>query len=174
MRHAYDRGFSCRTTGSSSDIGDMTADGRLRTFFSFQSARRPTPETLTILKRTPGISPLALPRRPKPEIRTSSFSSTKLRQPSFCKNGAIRIGRAQRSHGQSPGRSRAHQAQRSTVGEDRGHRRTGTNAVTFFPFLMSWTRTHLRMAELGCLASTPTFSSTMPFAWEEPPVGEVL
>ncbi len=32
----------------------------------------------------------------------------------------------------------------------------GTNAVTFLPFLMSWTRTHLRMAELGCLASTPT------------------
>jgi hypothetical protein len=52
--------------------------------------------------------------------------------------------------------------------------RTGTKAVTFLPFLMSWTRTHLRMAEFGCLASTPTFSSTMPLAWEEPPVGEVL
>ena len=51
---------------------------------------------------------------------------------------------------------------------------TGTKAVTFFPFLMSCTRTHLRMAELGCLASTPTFSSTIPFAWEEPPVGDVL
>jgi hypothetical protein len=35
------------------------------------------------LKRTPGISPLALPRRPKPEMRTSSFSSTKFKQPSF-------------------------------------------------------------------------------------------
>ena len=51
----YDRGFS---------------------FFSFQRAKRPTPETLTTLNRTPGISPLALPRRPKPEIKTSSFSST--------------------------------------------------------------------------------------------------
>ena len=51
---------------------------------------------------------------------------------------------------------------------------TGTKAVTFFPFLISCTRTHLRMAELGCLASTPTFSRTMPFAWEEPPVGDVL
>jgi hypothetical protein len=47
-------------------------------------------------------------------------------------------------------------------------------AVTFFPFLMSWTRTHFRIAELGCLASTPTFSRTMPLAWEEPPNGEDL
>jgi len=31
----------------------------------------------------------------------------------------------------------------------------GTNAVIFLPFLMSWTRTHLRIAEFGCLASTP-------------------
>jgi hypothetical protein len=31
--------------------------------------------------------------------------------------------------------------------------------VTFLPFLMSWTRTHFRMAELGCLASTPTWKS---------------
>jgi hypothetical protein len=30
------------------------------------------------------------------------------------------------------------------------------------------------MAELGCFASTPTFSSTIPFACDEPPVGEVL
>lgn len=52
-------------------------------FFSFQRALRPTPETLTTLKRTPGISPLALPLRPKPERRTSSFSSTKFRQPSL-------------------------------------------------------------------------------------------
>ena len=41
-------------------------------------------------------------------------------------------------------------------------------AVTFLPFLMSCTRTHLRMAELGCLASTPTFSRTMPLACDEP------
>lgn len=47
-------------------------------------------------------------------------------------------------------------------------------AVTFFPFLMSWTRTHFLMAELGCLASTPTFSRTMPLAWEDPPNGEDL
>jgi hypothetical protein len=40
--------------------------------------------------------------------------------------------------------------------------------VTFLPFLMSWTRTHFRMAELGCLASTPTFSRTMPLACDEP------
>lgn len=30
------------------------------------------------------------------------------------------------------------------------------------------------MAELGCFASTPTFSRTMPFACDDPPVGEVL
>lgn len=52
-------------------------------FFSFHRADNPTPETLTTLKRTPGISPLALPLRPKPERSTSSFSSTKLRQPSL-------------------------------------------------------------------------------------------
>lgn len=72
----------------------------------------------------------------------------------------------------------------------------GTKAVIFLPFLMSWTRTHFRMAELGCLASTPlevnekivsfninkvkqqfkkhdayTFSRTMPLAWDAPPKG---
>merc|ERR1712023_146633 len=99
-------------------------------FFSLNKARRPTPDTLQILKRTPGISPLAWPDRPNPETRTSSFSSTKLRQPS-----------------------------------------RGTKAVTFLPFLISCTRTDLRMAELGCLASMPTFSSTIPLAWEEPPKG---
>ena len=57
----YDRGFS---------------------FFSFHNAVKPTPETLTTLKRTPGISPLALPFRPKPASSTSSFSSTKFKQPS--------------------------------------------------------------------------------------------
>lgn len=34
-------------------------------------------------------------------------------------------------------------------------KRTGTKAVTFFPFLINCTRTHLRTAELGCLDSTP-------------------
>merc|ERR1711998_765490 len=47
----------------------------------------------------------------------------------------------------------------------------GTKAVIFLPFLISCTRTDLRIAELGCLASIPTFSSTMPLAWEEPPKG---
>lgn len=40
-----------------------------------------------------------------------------------------------------------------TVTDSRKH--TGTKAVTFLPFLINWTRTHLRIAELGCLASTP-------------------
>ncbi len=31
----------------------------------------------------------------------------------------------------------------------------GTKADTFLPFLISCTRTHLRIAELGCLASIP-------------------
>lgn len=31
----------------------------------------------------------------------------------------------------------------------------GTNAASFFPFLISCTRTHFRMAELGCFASIP-------------------
>merc|ERR1711862_617812 len=70
------------------------------------------------------------PFRPKPATRTSSFSSTKLRQPSL-----------------------------------------GTKAVIFLEFLISWTRTHFRMAELGCLASTPTFSRTIPLACEAPPKG---
>jgi len=30
------------------------------------------------------------------------------------------------------------------------------------------------MAELGCLASTPIFSRTIPLAWEEPPNGKYL
>jgi len=47
-------------------------------------------------------------------------------------------------------------------------------AVTFFPFLINWTLTHFRIAELGCLASTPTFSRTIPLAWDEPPNGEDL
>merc|ERR1712136_487824 len=47
----------------------------------------------------------------------------------------------------------------------------GTNAVIFLPFLMSCTRTHFLIAELGCFASTPTFSSTIPLACEAPPKG---
>jgi len=66
--HLYERGFS---------------------FFSLKRARRATPDTLTILKRTPGMSPLACPLRPKPATRTSSFSSMKLRQPSLGTKAAI-------------------------------------------------------------------------------------
>jgi len=102
-------------------------------FFSFQRASKPTPDTLTTLNRTPGISPLAFPRRPKPEIRTSSFSSVKLRQP---KISIVNLADARDLRNHSPS--------------------LGTKAVTFLPFLMSWTRTHFRIAELGCLASTPT------------------
>ncbi len=35
----------------------------------------------------------------------------------------------------------------------------GTKAAIFLPFLISWTRAHLRMAELGCLASIPLHSN---------------
>lgn len=83
-------------------------------FFPLYRASRDTPDTFTTLKRQPGISPLDLPLLPKPEISTSSFSSTKLRQPSL-----------------------------------------GTKQAIFLPFLISCTRTPLRMAELGCLASRP-------------------
>merc|ERR1719199_2308931 len=109
LQSSHDRGFS---------------------FFSRYRAPRPQPATFTTLNRTPGMSPTACPRRPNPEMRTSSFSSTKLRQPS-----------------------------------------RGTKAAIFFPFLMSCTRQHFRMAEFGCLASMPIFSTTMPLAWEEPPKG---
>ena len=34
----------------------------------------------------------------------------------------------------------------------------GTKAAIFFPFLISCTRAHLRMAELGCFASIPLHS----------------
>merc|ERR1740124_2133482 len=99
-------------------------------FFSRYSAPSPQPATLTTLNRTPGISPTAWPYRPKPEIKTSSFSSMKFKQPS-----------------------------------------RGTKAAIFLPFLMSCTRQHFRMAELGCFASMPIFSTTMPLAWDEPPKG---
>jgi len=51
IKFVYDRGFS---------------------FLPFHKARRLTPETLTTLNRTPGISPTLCPDRPKPETRTSS------------------------------------------------------------------------------------------------------
>ena len=144
----HDLGFSCGEGQSAMEQNEAAVQF---TFFSFQRARRPTPDTFTTLNRTPGISPLALPLRPKPEIRTSSFSSTKFRQPSFY--AVVNTDRLK---------------------WDRRLRLTGTKAVTFFPFLISWTRTHFRMAEFGCLASTPTFSRTIPLAWDDPPVGDVL
>jgi hypothetical protein len=36
----------------------------------------------------------------------------------------------------------------------------GTKAAIFLPFLISCTRAHLRMAELGCLASMPLKNSS--------------
>jgi hypothetical protein len=39
------------------------------------------------------------------------------------------------------------------------------------PFLISWTLTLFLIAEFGCLASTPTFCSAIPFAWEAHPKG---
>lgn len=59
--------------------------------FSFllrNSASRDTPDTFTTLNRTPGISPTAWPRRPKPAMRTSS-----------CAAGRGRAGSAERQHG---------------------------------------------------------------------------
>ena len=46
--------------------------GRTFSFLPRNSASRDTPDTLTTLKRTPGISPTAWPRRPKPAMSTSS------------------------------------------------------------------------------------------------------
>jgi hypothetical protein len=129
-------------------------------FFSFHSADSPTPETLTTLNRTPGISPFALPLRPNPARRTSSFSSTKLRQPSFGTAAPV-------SPDPSHPAGRARLCSVECVLDI-------PKAVTFFPFLINCTLTHFRMAELGCLASTPTFSRTMPLAWEDPPKGEDL
>jgi hypothetical protein len=64
---SYDRGFS---------------------LFCFQSTPKPHPATFTTLKRTPGMSPTACPRRPNPAISTSSFSSMKFKQPSRGTNAA--------------------------------------------------------------------------------------
>jgi hypothetical protein len=136
-------------------------------FFSFHRADRPTPETLTTLNRTPGISPLALPLRPKPARRTSSFSSTKFKQPSLGTGVSlvcVQTFACRRRH--PPASSCQAWIRREAVHVPK--------AVTFFPFLINWTLTHFRMAELGCLASTPTFSRTMPLAWEEPPNGDDL
>src|SRR5919108_6300192 len=47
----------------------------------------------------------------------------------------------------------------------------GRNAVTDFPFFISWTLTHFLTAELGCLDSMPTFSRTIPLACGAPSSG---
>ena len=47
----------------------------------------------------------------------------------------------------------------------------GTKGCDFLPLLVNWTLTHLLMAEFGCLASTPIFSSTLLLAWEVRPKG---
>jgi hypothetical protein len=104
--------------------------------FSFllrKSASSDTPATFTTLNRTPGRSPTECPDRPNPEMRTSSFSSTKFRHPS-----------------------------------------PGTKAAIFLPFLMSWTRHDFRMAELGCFASMPIRSRTIPLACDAPLNGLAL
>ena len=141
-------------------------------FFSFHKADKPTPETFTTLNRTPGISPFALPFRPKPDNSTSSFSSTKLRQPS--------LGTA--SHPISKTSSYLSKYSASTPTDDAlttfhlSNLKDASlpNAVTFFPFLISCTLTHFRIALLGCFASTPTFSKTIPLACDEPPKGDDL
>lgn len=46
-------------------------------FFLFHRASSETPATFTTLKRQPGISPLDLPRLPKPATRTSSCNHLK-------------------------------------------------------------------------------------------------
>src|SRR3989344_2726439 len=50
----------------------------------------------------------------------------------------------------------------------------GANAVIIFPFFLSCTRTHFRMALFGCFASLWVFSSTIPFACEAPPRGSAF
>src|SRR3989338_2003438 len=47
----------------------------------------------------------------------------------------------------------------------------GQNAVTCLPFFISCTLTHFLMPELGCFASSCTFSRTMPFACDAPSNG---
>ncbi len=83
------------------------------------------------LKRTPGISPTAWPERPKPAMRTSSY-------------GRNDCGASLKQHTFSSMKLR--QPSR------------GTKAVIFLPFLINWQRMALRIAELGCLDSTPLWT----------------
>lgn len=41
----------------------------------------------------------------------------------------------------------------------------GTKAETFFPFLINWTRTPLRTAELGCFDSIPLLNNDKLMKW---------
>jgi hypothetical protein len=45
------------------------------------------------------------------------------------------------------------------------HPSRGTKAVIFLPFLISCTRTHFRIAELGCLASTPLSNNKINYSY---------
>merc|ERR550525_599304 len=111
-------------------VPDVLPQDRGFSFFSLYKAPKPHPATFTTLNRTPGISPTACPRRPKPAINTSSFSSIKFKHPS-----------------------------------------RGTKAAIFFPFFINCTRQHLRIAEFGCFASMPIFSTTITLACDVPPKG---
>ena len=50
----------------------------------------------------------------------------------------------------------------------------GRKAVINLPFLISWVRTHLRIALFGCLLSMPTFSSTIPLLIGAPSIGSTF
>ena len=135
------------------------------------------------MNRTPGISPFALPLRPKPARRTSSFSSTKLRQPSL--GTVLRYNRQHIVHSKYPASRFAamlrlqgiggvrtergdllavlDQLDSDTLSDSLQHRRLEAKIDRF---VVGAVRT-----ELGCLASTPTFSRTIPLAWDDPPNG---
>ena len=50
----------------------------------------------------------------------------------------------------------------------------GAKAVNLLPVRIKEILTALRIPELGCLASIPTFSITIPFAWVDPRRGSCL
>jgi hypothetical protein len=122
-------------------------------FFSFHNASNDTPDTLTTLNVTPPISPFAFPFLPKPAIKTSTHQSFLL-----LIHTIVLINEVQ-----------------TPIIRHKTRNPTSTPVSTrpyFFPFLINCTRTHFRTAELGCLASIPIFSKTMPFPWEAPLRGE--
>ena len=135
--------------------------------FSFlprNRAPRATPATLTILKRTPGMSPTAWPFRPKPATSTSSCGravsvSGCMGQVSTQSGGDCWL-RGGRRHTQAApclrGAMRRCWALVRTFSSMKFKQPSlGTKQAIFLPFLISCTRTHFRMAEFGCLASMP-------------------